>query len=176
MILIREENEEVFYPQDNTVCIANTDLDQLEKMARIIPRRRIRLCSHKNSNDILHEMFIYHPKNTYVRPHKHLGKDESFHLIYGEVDCIIFDDDGKITKVLPIGEYSSMKIFYYRIPSGTYHTQIFRKDTFFHEVTMGPFKREDTVFPEWAPKENEKKLKNAFVNNIKSIIQENSVE
>ena len=29
-------------------------------------------------------MFIYHSKGAYIRPHKHLNKEESFHLISGD--------------------------------------------------------------------------------------------
>ena len=100
-------------------------------------------------------MIIYHPKGTYVQPHMHIGKDESFHLICGEIDCVIFDNQSIVKKAFPMGDYSSGKTFYYRIPSNTYHTQIFKKDTFFHEDTEGPFNREDTIIANWAPDEKE---------------------
>ena len=44
-----------------------------------------------------------------------------------------------------MGDYSSGKTFYYRIPADTFHTQLFTKDTFFHEVTEGPFNRDETT-------------------------------
>ena len=75
------------------------------------PRSRIRLCAHPDVNDTLHEMLIVHEKGTYVRPHKHLNKTESVHIIEGSVDVVIFDDDGNITDVIQMGDYKSGRNF-----------------------------------------------------------------
>ena len=45
-------------------------------------------------------MFIVHPKGAYVRPHKHLDRIESMLVIDGEVDYIMFDDNGKIDNAI----------------------------------------------------------------------------
>ena len=107
MIETIKESDEVLYPKEGIVTIAALDLDELKQMARQNPRQRIRLCSHHNAYDVIHEMIIYHPKDTYVPPHKHLNKDESFHLISGEIDFIIFDNKGIIVKSFPVAEFSS---------------------------------------------------------------------
>ena len=57
-----------------------------------------------------------------------------------------------------VAKYESGKNYYYRIPASCYHSQIFRKDTVFHEATKGPFEKKTTVFPKWAPEENEYRL------------------
>lgn len=171
MILTRKESDEVLYPKEGIVAVTAQDLGELKKMAMLNPRRRIRLCSHLNLNDEIHEMIIYHPKDTYVRPHKHLGKDESFHLIYGEIDCVIFNNQGDVTKSFSMGDYSSGKIFYYRVPADTFHTQIFKKDTFFHEVSEGPFNKEDTVIANWAPDEKETDMVNSYIAEINLCIK-----
>ena len=170
---IYKENDEVLYTKDSIVNLAAQDLADIKKMEKLNSRQRIRICSHSNTNDKIHEMIIYHPKGTYVPPHKHLGKCESFHLISGEIDCVIFNNQGNITKSFPMGDYSSGKMFYYRIPEDTFHTQIFKKDTFFHEVTEGPFNREDTSIANWAPDEKEivevKKYLAIISSNLESI-------
>ena len=171
MIEIIKESDEVLYPKESIVTVSKLDLDELKQMAKLNPRRRIRLCAHNNHKDLLHEMIIYHPKGTYVPPHKHINKDESFHLICGEIDCVIFDDKGVVEKNIPMANFSSAKIFYYRIPSGIYHTQIFKQDTFFHEVTKGPYNREDTVFPNWAPAESEHDLINEYMKKLNLQVQ-----
>jgi len=81
-----KESNEVLYPKDSIVTVAAVDLEALKQMARLNPRQRIRLCSHRTANDEIHEMIIYHPSDTYVQPHKHVGKDESILLICGEID------------------------------------------------------------------------------------------
>ena len=45
-------------------------------------------------------MFIFHRKGTYVRHHKHLSKAESFHLVEGEADILLFDEQGNLNKVI----------------------------------------------------------------------------
>ena len=57
------------------------------------PRQRARYCTHSLVDDEVHEMVIYHKEGTYIRPHKHIGKTESFHLIDGEADVVFFDDE-----------------------------------------------------------------------------------
>ncbi len=171
MIKIIKESDEVLYSKEDIVMVESGDLNTLKKLAKLNPRRRIRLCTHENSKDGLHEMIIFHPKDTYVPPHKHLNKNESFHLICGEIDCVIFNKLGDLKKTFPMGDYSSGKTFYYRIPANTFHTQIFKKDTFFHEVTNGPFNRNDTLTASWAPDEKETAMVKSYINEISQIIK-----
>ena len=150
------QNKEVFYPKERgVVLIDKKDVDYLQEVACGNPRQRARFCAHSSVNDQVHEMIIFHKKGTYVRPHKHVLKTESFHLLEGEADLLIFDKEGNLAHVQNLGKYESGKCFYYRIPESCYHTQIFRKDTVFHEATKGPFERKDTVLPAWAPEEDE---------------------
>lgn len=149
----------MFYPkQKDFVEIAKKDIDQLRQVAYSNPRQRARYCTHASVDDDVHEMIIYHTKGTYIRPHKHIGKTESFLLIDGEADVLIFDEEGGLTHARNLGKYESGKDLYYRIPESCYHSQIFRKDTIFHEATKGPFKKKDTVYPEWAPEEGGQRL------------------
>ena len=68
-------------------------------------------------------------------------------VIDGEADAIIFDDKGKVTKKIELGNYISGKEFYYRISSNTYHMLLVKSETFvFHEATEGPFIKNDTTF------------------------------
>ena len=147
-----KQNSEVLYPgKEGILDIAKSDIVYLIQMASENERQRARYCAHGSSEDAIHEMFIYHRKRTYIRPHKHLGKAESFHLIEGAADIVFFDEEGNIKDMLSLGPYESGKTFYYRIPESVYHTQIFHKDTVFHETTKGPFKKKDTVYADWSP-------------------------
>ena len=78
-------------------------------------RQRSRLCAHNEVGDTLHEMLIIHTKDTYVRPHKHLNKSESFHIVEGSLNVILFDEEGQITDVIQMGNYLSGNFFYYRL-------------------------------------------------------------
>ena len=171
MIKTIKENNEVLYSKDGFIHLDSKELNDLKELAMLNPSSKIRLCTHLSPKDVIHEMIIYHPKGTYVHPHKHLGRAESFYLISGAIDCIIFDDIGNIEKNFSMGDFSSGKIFYYRMPSNTYHTQLFKKDTFFHEVTMGPFTNTDTIKAEWAPREDDATKVKSYINNINNLIK-----
>ena len=115
------------------------------------PRKRTRICIHRCGESPIHEMIIALDRHSYIRPHKHLGKTESFHLIEGRADAIFFDDTGGITEVVNLAEGESI---FYQVSEPCFHMQIVRSPFLvFHEVTGGPFRREDTVFASWSPGE-----------------------
>ena len=152
MIRFREHNPEVLYSIDPIVQVDRADIEAMVARAEQNPRRRIRLCTHKDSRDTLHEMLIVHTSDTYVRPHKHLAKSEAFHIISGTVDVVLFDEAGKILTIVPMGDYASGRKFYYRLADPLYHTLLIRSDrVIFHEITNGPFDRADTLFAPWSP-------------------------
>ena len=146
------ENEEVLYTRENITQIALADIENLIIMARETKRKRIRICAHPSPDNPVHDMLIVHFYDTYVRPHRHLNKDETFHIIQGELKVVIFNDDGAIKDIVNMGEYGSGKTFFYRMSKSYYHTVIpISEIAVFHETTKGPFSLKDTKFPSWAP-------------------------
>lgn len=153
---MKQINDEVFYADSKLVKICQKDIQALKEKAALAKRHRSRLCTHKDVEERLHEMLIIHHKNTYVRPHKHSGRSESFHIIEGTADIMIFDDQGAVSDIISMGDYRSGKIFYYRMPEGLYHSMVITSDVIvFHEITNGPFNKADTFFAPWAPDEND---------------------
>ncbi|WP_445775342.1 WbuC family cupin fold metalloprotein [Shewanella sp.] len=154
MIKIRKESDEVLYPEEDVVLLQLDHIQELKRRAELNLRHRVRLCAHRSPQDSLHEMFIVHMRDCYVRPHKHLGKVESMAVLEGEVDMVLFHDDGSIRRMIPMGTQSSGKVFYQRLADPVYHTLLIRSEFLvFHEITEGPFLRKSTVFPDWAPAE-----------------------
>ena len=167
-------NEEVLYATDNVVRIESSDIKELKQKARQNPRKRIRICVHKDLKDSIHEMLIVHEKSCYVHPHKHIGKTESFHIIEGTVDIILFDEGGQINEIIPMGDYASGRKFFYRLPPSRYHTLIIQSYVLvFHEITNGPFKLEDTVWASWAPLETDVDEVSRYMKLITNYIEEN---
>jgi cupin fold WbuC family metalloprotein len=147
---------EVFYNRETPATVSRQDIRFLQDAAGETERERSRLCTHDSPEELLHEMFIVHGRDAYVRPHLHLNKSESFHLIEGSADLILFREDGSIDRVIPMGDYRSGHPFYYRIAPSCYHALVIRSEVLvFHETTTGPFRREDMVFPPWAPDESD---------------------
>src|SRR2546421_7204901 len=122
----KAESAEVLYAAEGLVTLDAEAVAQLKRDARRNPRRRIRLCAHASVDDRLHEMIIVHERDCYVRPHKHLVKSESFHVIEHEVDVVIFDDTAGVADVIPMGTFASGRSFFYRLAEPMFHTLLIR--------------------------------------------------
>ena len=156
MAPVKKVNDEVYVATDSIVAVDATQLQAMRRQAESNPRQRARICAHKDSQDRLHEMLIALTDKVYIRPHKHAGKSESFHIIEGLVTVVFFNDAGEIDEVIPMGDFRSGKTFYFRNDDARFHAPVIRSPTaIFHEITNGPFNRADTTFAPWAPEEND---------------------
>ncbi len=169
----RKISNEVCVADDAIVKLGRDEMDALKQALADAPRGRTRLCAHRDVGDALHEMLIALKRDVYIRPHKHLGKSESFHVIEGIADVVVFDDSGTIAEVIPMGDYASGRMFYYRLSQPAYHTLLIRSDLLVvHETTSGPFRKEETVFPSWAPEETEALAGQRFMKNLSGAVDQ----
>ena len=153
---LRKVNDEVFIALDPIVKVGQEELAFLKRQAADNQRKRARICAHKTNDDALHEMLIAISAKSYIHPHKHLGKSESFHIVDGIVDVVVFDDGGEIREIIELGDARSGRNFYYRLSESAFHTLLIRTDFLVvHEVTNGPFSRDKTVLADFAPAEEE---------------------
>jgi len=167
----RIESSEVLYAADAVVTIDAAGVAQLKRDGEQNARRRIRLCAHRSIDDPVHEMLIVHTNDTYVRPHKHLSKSESFHVVEGAVDVVIFDDGGSVTDVIEMASFHSGHPFFYRIADPLFHTLLIRSPILvFHETTTGPFRREDTVLAPWAPMDSDSEAIGLFLSDLRQTV------
>ena len=166
-----ELNEEVLIADGPLVDLTRADVAQLKELALKNLRRRIRVCAHPDSKNSLHEMLIVHTRGAYIRPHKHLGKSESVHVVEGEADVVFFDESGVVDEHIAIGPYESNRPFYYRIEDPLFHTLLVASDFLvMHEVTNGPFDRNETVFAPWAPEEDDVEAIDAFQQRVAALV------
>jgi cupin fold WbuC family metalloprotein len=148
---LRRINDEVFVAADDIVRLDRSEIDFIGRQALANPRGRARICAHKNNADRLHEMLIGIAAHSYVRPHLHRDKVESFHLVEGEADVVVLADDGEISEVVPLGGAAN---FFYRLDQPRFHTLLLRSPVLvIHETTNGPFDPAATVWAEFAPAE-----------------------
>ena len=154
MIRARKINDEVYVAEAHVVQVDQQSIDAFNQQAKHTSRHRARLCAHKENENRIHEMFIALTKDAYIRPHRHINKSESFHVIEGTAIVIFFTDGGTIEEVFEIGDFRSGKPFYFRNEDDRFHTQIVTSDRLvFHETTNGPFNRADTVLAPWSPED-----------------------
>ena len=167
----KENSPEVLVADEEIVKVARPDIDFLKARVPATLHRRARFCAHKSGGDAIHEMLIVLSRGTYIRPHKHLAKSESFHVIEGAVDVVIFDEAGAVSEVVRMGDYASGKNFYYRLAHPAYHTLILRTENLvIHETTNGPFRREETIFAPWSPVETDVAAAEAFMKKLSASV------
>ena len=144
----------VFYNEDPIAEVGRDWYEKLKRHAFEADQKRARLCLHSGPDDLLHEMIIVFHRDTVVRPHRHSVKSESFHMIFGELDIVLFDENGKPTRIVHMGDANTCKTQVYRLSRPIWHSVIVRTEyAAIHEVTNGPFRIEENEFAPWSPEE-----------------------
>jgi cupin fold WbuC family metalloprotein len=145
-----------FFTGQEIIEIRPEQLGELKRAAAEAPLKRARLCLHHDHSDQVQEMVIAFDRGTYVRPHRHRGKTESFHVIEGELEVVFFDDGGRVTRRVRMGPRDSGHAFLYRLSSSLWHSVVPLSDfVVIHETTTGPFVKGETEFPPWGPEDSD---------------------
>ena len=151
---LREVAPGIFYVNkaDSLVSVGADIVVHLQNVAASIPIRRARLCTHPQPDSDQHDMLIVSHRDTYVAPHRHSNKSETMLVLDGLADTLLFDEDGKLESIVPMGPYASDRTFFYRMPVNHYHgLRIETEFLTFLESTKGPFRKEDSENAPWAP-------------------------
>ncbi|MCH9670235.1 MAG: WbuC family cupin fold metalloprotein [Gammaproteobacteria bacterium] len=166
----------IFYSK-RAFVVADTDIVEfLKEQARTNEVGRARVCAHPNAEAEQHDMLIVSHRDTYVAPHRHLSKSESFIVIEGCAKVLIFDESGHVDDVFDMGAASSGLPFFYRMPIGTYHSlDIASEVLVFVESTKGPFRKEDMQSAPWAPSPDLKEAGREFISSCSADRQDGHV-
>jgi cupin fold WbuC family metalloprotein len=157
----------VFISTDPLCRLNANDINQLKYHAGTSGLGRVRLCAHRTSQDSIQEMVIVIRRNSYVVPHKHLDNFESFHVIDGRAELLIFNEFGEVTDIVQLGDYGSGYNFFHRLPPNTFHTVLVRSDhLIIHEVTSGPYDPSKTVRAKFAPEQTDEARAGTYLHEI----------
>jgi cupin fold WbuC family metalloprotein len=152
---IRSTQPDVFVTDEEIVEVNEALIARLRAEVPKSEKKRVRFCAHRDNRDRVHEMFIALGRDSYIAPHRHTGKTESFHVLDGEADIVIFDDAGAIRRVVRMGAPASGRTFFYRMSQPLFHTVLVQSDVvIFHETTNGPWVKGDWTLAPWAPAED----------------------
>ena len=134
----------------DTIYIDRKKLEELKILAQKDPNKRARICLHKDDGEMIQEMIIAFCKDSYIRPHRHIDKSESYHIIEGRIEIIFYNDNGiEIDKVV-LSDKIDEHPFLFRISNSAWHTVVPKSDfVIIHEVTKGPFNKNSSEFPDW---------------------------
>lgn len=168
----RKVSDEVFVADKAIVRLGKEHIAFLKTQALISIRKRSRICAHRSGDDSVHEMLIAISADSYIRPHKHTRKVESFHIVEGKVDVVVFDDAGTIADVIELGDITTGRNFYYRLSDPMFHTLLIYNDFLVvHEVTGGPFVANETILAQFAPPENQEDHVRAYIAGIRRAVE-----
>ncbi|XDZ69369.1 WbuC family cupin fold metalloprotein [Alphaproteobacteria bacterium LSUCC0226] len=157
MLNLRMLSPEAHQAEEPLVSLCADEFDFLKNAITKSSRNRSRICTHKNTDEALHEMFVIYGNETYVRPNKHFDKDESVLVVEGRCDVCFFDNNGRVLRKISLGDQSSGLPYYCRIPKEIYHTVVIHSQKLvLFEATSGPFDPADTHYAEWSPEEGDK--------------------
>jgi len=166
-------NPEVFFSDSPSIALGLDQVEQLKEQALKNPRRRCRLCIHQDETDPIHQMVIVHMNDTYVRPHKHRTRTESFHMIEGKCSLVLFDEEGGIRDIVHLGLPGSGQSYFFKTTERLFHTTLIHTDiAVFLETTEGPFLRDDTLFPPWAPNGEDDTEVSKYLEDLHAIVSQ----
>ena len=169
MINLKKESLEVFYTNQKRIILNKKILNFIKNKSKLSPKKIVRLCVHKSKKEKIHEMFIIFPKNYYCLPHYH-PSEESFLILKGQADIVIFKKNGKLKKIVKMGDLNSGKIFFQKFEKNTIHLLIVRsKFLYFKEVKKGPFSKRGMKKPYWCP--NNQKDEKGFFKSLNSRLK-----
>lgn len=137
-----------FFLKKNKKALINSRL--IEDIKKIAFKKKInlRVCLHTKPSRKFHNMIIFHWRNTYCPPHKHLKKEETCHMIEGSQRIFTFNNKGKILENVFM---NTKKNIVFRIDKNIFHSsRIISKYVIFHESKPGPYLGKwDSVYPKW---------------------------
>lgn len=140
--------------------ISSSLFDEVAQLAEKSPRLRMNHNFHSSPSDNPHRFLNVLLRDTYIRPHRHLAppKSESFLILEGVAEAILFDDGGSITARYELGaESPEGRLWGIDIAPGVWHTVVARTARVVcFEVKPGPWvASNDKEFAGWAPAEND---------------------
>ncbi len=161
---LREVARGIFYTSRAFVVGDAKIVEFLKTEARGNGIGRARVCAHPAADADQHDMLIASHRETYVVPHRHLKKSESFTVIDGECEVLLFDDLGRLTTHFAMGPAGTGQPFFYRMPARQFHSlEIKSEFLVFVESTKGPFRKQDMESADWAPPADDPHAGRAFI-------------
>jgi cupin fold WbuC family metalloprotein len=142
----------IFHNALDAVEVGRDWYEKLKQHARETPNRQARLCLHRSPDELLQQMVIVFHRDAVIPPHRHRNKVESYHLIFGDLDIVLFNDDGRPTQLVRMGDFAGGKTHIYRQELPVWHSVVVGSEyAAIHEITNGPFRAEERELAPWAP-------------------------
>ncbi len=133
------------------IKITSQLLDEVTAKAKVSPRLRMNHNFHPELSDPVQRLLNALEPWAYIRPHKHVTKEECFVLLRGTVLAVVFNDDGSIRDHCLLNAASGNLAVEFE--ENSYHTLAsLESGSAIYEIKEGPFvpHTEGSSAP-WAP-------------------------
>ncbi|WP_432454111.1 MULTISPECIES: WbuC family cupin fold metalloprotein [unclassified Agarivorans] len=134
------------------------DFANFSEQAKAAPRQRSHHNLHPSHDAMVQRLFIATEPNTYMRPHRHseAHKWELFLVLQGQLDLLIFNEQGKLTERHSLSPATNRAI---EIPPLTWHGYAcMQTGTIGLEIKEGAYQpTPDEDFAPWSPAESDPK-------------------
>ena len=151
------------------IKITSELIDNVIAQARTSPRLRMNYNFHPELNDPVQRLLNALEPWTYIRPHKHTTKEESFVLLRGTVLAVSFNDDGTIRDHAVLGQATGIQGIEFEENCFHMLTSLETGSAVF-EIKEGPFvpHTEGSSAP-WAPNEGTPEAKEFLAKVFKEL-------
>lgn len=113
-------------------------LDQITEKAQASPRLRMNHNLHRHLDSQAQRLFNALEPGTVLPIHRHRLSDETYILIRGCLNVLLYDDQGNLTESVTLDSLTDT--FGVHIPAGTWHTvDVLEPGTVIFEVKDGPY-------------------------------------
>ena len=146
----KEARSLAFFAASHPAKLDSELIQDLVRLSRLNDNCNARICLHESPSSNFHEMVILEHRGHYCRPHKHLVKGESCHIIEGKLGIFLFNDEGEIVYTDLLGEDGHLIS---RLGAAQWHSVVAVSDyAIYHEAKPGPFsQQDDSIFAPWSP-------------------------
>ena len=126
-------------------------LDRVSAQAKANERLRMNYNLHDSLDASVHRLLNALEPGTYLPPHRHQDKEETYLVLRGSLLAFFFDSNGNVTDKVCLNP--KIGIYGLEIPAGMWHSIVVQEpDTVIFEVKKGPYQPlpPEDLAP-WAP-------------------------
>lgn len=144
-------------------------LDIVTAQAKESPRLRMNHNFHTAMDAPIHRLLNALEPGTYLPPHRHTDKEETYLVLRGSLLAFFYDEAGNVTEKVCL--HPSEGKYGLEIPPGTWHSIIaLESGTVIFEIKKGPYRPlppEDLA--SWAPSSSDEEGIKAFMKRMLDI-------
>lgn len=144
-------------------------LDAVTSQAKESPRLRMNYNFHTSMDAPVHRMLNALEPGTYLPPHRHTGKEETYLVLRGSLIAFFYDDAGNVTEKVCVNPLEGK--YGIEIPSDTWHSiVVLESGTVIFEIKKGPYQPLlPEEIPSWAPQTSDEEGIKAFMKRMLEV-------